>query len=704
MILNRLSGKPTNNLTTIAGAYIFEGDGQLNGIEVDSPAYLLPDRNDAIRVSSGALKIPLRFTEVPFSQLPDKDLRESLRLIGKRLADLENTQAGWWEWAKVSPLILDAQPELVSLNDFERAIIAYLWHLEQVNRSPHSWLTLEIERLPVSRARRIPSRAYGYLASHTEDWEYRTLTSVVPRRVLSVMAEELLDFYENRLAVHLINDLYRYLAARLERLLQLREDREIEQETGTHFRRLRVYGLWGQAITREQASERIKPTLEAIEGLYRRVRTMFDDTLCRAIPEKSWALVPATVRHTNLLVHDRHYRFVSILWEKWLSSPHYSKPKTELQTNLELQETARAFDRYCMLLVVRGLKQLGFEPVRASKWPSETMYLEGPVGRINVTWNRTLMTIRCEGEGFNLHIVPILSRLARAGTADEVKSRINALEHMAEDSETLIILYPGTRAEIEQHSPTLQLRLNSVGMFGMKFALLPVSPYELGVVERLARALRWTLWRSLYCSYPPKIEFPVKYWDDLRDLVHDWGRLASTEGHHLIVTRCPSDRERADLFGKLHDLQGKARSKGRQGRRDVDLLSQFKGSLEELLGEQGLFGRLLRCPIGGCDGASRGIELRDDDTFECTCACGCRWGIRKCTNCDQKYPYLENPQGEFSPGKVNWVDLTYGMDILAVPCQWGNYICPSCGICPELAAREPETCRACPAYLVGGVT
>ena len=64
----------------------------------------------------------------------------------------------------------------------------------QVCSKPITQLTSEIERLPISQARRIPTKAYSHLATHTEDWEYPKLSSVIPRRILSTFPTDLYDF------------------------------------------------------------------------------------------------------------------------------------------------------------------------------------------------------------------------------------------------------------------------------------------------------------------------------------------------------------------------------------------------------------------------------------------------------------------------------------------------------------------------------
>ena len=125
-------------------------------------------------------------------------------------------------------------------------------------RRPRTHLRVEVERTPVSRARRSPVQAASYLASHTEDWERPTLSAVIPKRILSVVRDDEYDIYENRVAARLVDNLLAYLAAADQRGLAtpgaLRRsacDFSATAGTGSHWRQARVFRLWGDTLRRE---------------------------------------------------------------------------------------------------------------------------------------------------------------------------------------------------------------------------------------------------------------------------------------------------------------------------------------------------------------------------------------------------------------------------------------------------------------------
>ena len=135
----------------------------------------------------------------------------------------------------------------------------HVGHLAEVCRRPRTHLRVEIERTPVSRARRFPAQAANYLAAHTEDWERPTLRAVVPKRILAVVREDQFDIYENRVAVRLVDHLVTYLRRRIlevSRLLRVFEeagDHGSSAAGGSHWRQRRIYQLWGDAIDASEA-------------------------------------------------------------------------------------------------------------------------------------------------------------------------------------------------------------------------------------------------------------------------------------------------------------------------------------------------------------------------------------------------------------------------------------------------------------------
>jgi hypothetical protein len=121
----------------------------------------------------------------------------------------------------VIPLIRRIKNKL-GLNEFEKLLYAKVFHLEEIFRVPHYLLEREIEKVNVSRAKRIPSKSYQYLASHTEDWIHKSIVSFKPSRILNEELELNFDIYENQLTIAFLERCLVYLNSRLKEVQDIK--------------------------------------------------------------------------------------------------------------------------------------------------------------------------------------------------------------------------------------------------------------------------------------------------------------------------------------------------------------------------------------------------------------------------------------------------------------------------------------------------
>ena len=121
----------------------------------------------------------------------------------------------------VIPLIRRIKNKL-GLNEFEKLLYEKVFHLEEIFRVPHYLLEREIEKVHVSRAKRIPSKSYQYLASHTEDWIHKSIVSFKPSRILNEELELNFDIYENQLTVAFLERCLVYLNSRLKEIQDIK--------------------------------------------------------------------------------------------------------------------------------------------------------------------------------------------------------------------------------------------------------------------------------------------------------------------------------------------------------------------------------------------------------------------------------------------------------------------------------------------------
>jgi hypothetical protein len=84
-----------------------------------------------------------------------------------------------------------------------------------------------------------------------------------------------------------------------------------------HWRnRNRICSLWGDQFQAGSALKTADKTLKLLKQLQYKLRGLLDTELYRAIPKQ--ATVGNTLKRTNILIDDQHYRYVDRLWQAWM--------------------------------------------------------------------------------------------------------------------------------------------------------------------------------------------------------------------------------------------------------------------------------------------------------------------------------------------------------------------------------------------------
>jgi hypothetical protein len=708
-----LNGKEPGRITLITDQAV-----EINGVMSSHGHFLLPASDDKAWINLGADQ-GLIIENLPFNHFPEKSERDNLIAIGKRLQSLEESRATWHDWLKVPPIAVNNMDKL-KVMPFEQILQKYIWHLQRICEQPRTHLTVEEERTPVWRARRIPLKAYEHLSIHTEDWEYKKARSVVPRKVLSTIPNEFLDFYENRLASRLLWEIHKHLSARLINIRKYKEIK-IELELGTHWRKERVYSLLGEVADPETIQKSISSIERILMPLYDKTLGMFDKPLFTSISPQSRDRIPPAVQSTNVLNNDRHYRFVNQMWREFLRDL-YSRPKTNLQVQLELQALCQDFDRYCLLLVCRALDQLGYKPDRSQDSlrleRGRCVRLVGNSSIVEIEWSDKGHFIIRDGEDVLLRMVPLIMDLSSIPDNAQLNSRLDQIikpwtkiktdqTKRAKSTKKLpsqlartLIMYPGTSEERRKLPLHLQRLLNTSGIdlsVPIDVGFLPISTYELGTVERVARCLRWAISGTHILSYPPRVSIPVKYQEQLLKNEH-WIITDKLLGVAKVLIN-PEEREYRQYIDQLRTLRGTLTRLGNQTQQDVERLDRYAEQLSTAF-EQ--LEHLRVCPL--CQKVARveDFHVSDGDIFTCECresSCQVTWGTRMCSHCHQPYPFLDFQKVEqvFDDWSPDWVDHQFGMDALAAPCPGSphSFICPSCGACGNRQVGDMIMCQEC---------
>jgi len=659
---------------------------------------------------------------------PDDLEAESVRAIGDRLDELTEAGATWLEWIDVVPLVPGIS-EQVDLLPLERLIQDQrnFGALKTICWKPRAHLHVEIERAPVSKARRVPAAAASYLAAHTEDWDRPLLHGILPKRILAEVRQDQVDIYENRVAARLLDNLGAYLNRRilvLRRLLRVFQAKEDCSSSlgGTYQRERRMSQLWGESIDANEGRRKAEVSLKELEALKYKLMGLVGSPLYKEVPR---AHVPSTLQTTNILSSDQHYRRVAELWREWARTGA-GRTRSPAELHAEAQRLSRGLDAFAMLLAVRALDTLGYEP-------SDAAFAE-PIARgtaMRVQGHGLEFTLRWRSDGTigvgvgerELTIVALTANLS-AGGDDRVRESLRRIRAALDerDNRDLLVLFLASDDGQASTEAELLASLHTVGN-DPRHALagagcLPVSPWELGSTERVARALRWFLSSARFLDYPLRVVVPEGA-RDLIDLREHARWIESLDGGATLELRTPPHdyewealdvesiartaeanlqeaiAEHQRLTDELRDAvrRGKTGSLVRQKHhaheevlRCERIATSSNDLVEQLRGAHARAIALLKCPIcGQTADPVRDFQPRNRGSFSCKCSeCGTTWGTRLCGDGHRYATML--PSGHFidvvqqGPG---WEDRVYGCDILALPArrsdgQWG-FVCPECG-------------------------
>lgn len=248
IFLDRLTGGKLSELPDafLPGRYCLLKPLVVNGHSHLQPGDLLSDDGSGvIRIQDAERQV--RSTEQTDDEQAESDLSaEAIVAIAGKLTHAQG--------ASVSPMLPAEMAAQCALEEIERNLATVLrdGHLHSISDRPRRDLRYDDLVAPVARARRLATSALSHLASHSDCWQQRTLSSVQPRKVLARFSEDDYAIYENRLYKRLLDRLDRHLARRLARIRgvnsRLERALEFQGSEQTHFRlREDICRLWGES-------------------------------------------------------------------------------------------------------------------------------------------------------------------------------------------------------------------------------------------------------------------------------------------------------------------------------------------------------------------------------------------------------------------------------------------------------------------------
>ncbi len=729
---DRLTGLDENKVDindAIPGRWLLslgEGTVFLNSVSASNYDFLIPDSSGKWNVLSDSKDREEGI--FPKSIIADDLEADSIHTISVLLSDLIDTDSTWHDWKTIVPLIPGINED-VDLHLLELEMIKNFGHLEVVCKKPRMHLHVEVERVPVSKAKRVPPQAVSYLASHTEDWDRPLIRGVMPKRILAEVRHDKFDIYENRVTARLVDNLIAYLIRRirkLRKLLKVFQDKEdySSEMAGTYQRHQRISKLWGQSIDANEGKKKVEETLHRLENLKYQIMGLLGSILYKEVPRRAY--VPTTLKNTNIFTNDQQYSHIADLWREWASTGA-EKVKSPKQFFDEGQQLCHGMNYFSMLLVIRALDSLGYQPKNRSikkvlcYGSNLELICSGQV--IHLKWlHDGVIHIEMDGRNLNILALPASLAFASNNQVAEILGHLGQSIENTEDGESLI-LYLGENDDSKAMDLSIRHALHTIGndprYKKSNIAFLPVSPWEIASTERIIRAIRWFISTQNYLSYPYKIAIPSNF--PIKDIVknnlrwlsfceekstleirvppkdHEWNQSGLQAYYDHFLQNCKNAEKRFKEIELELNKAGRNKKLIATLNRDKQLarnevteckkhLENIEKVIRELSNAKQQAESILICPTCGTKADSMNdFGVRGNDSFHCDCAsCGTFWEIRICCN-GHRYPVML-PSGDFfevSEEQPGWVDRIYGGDVLSLPGkkkdgEWG-FVCPDCG-------------------------
>jgi hypothetical protein len=378
-----------------------------------------------------------------------------------------------------SPFLPDVLRDLVELVDpepeMEQAMASGQW--DEIAARPRLDMHYVPETLPVARVKRVQASAIEHLSQHSELWARRSVSGVVPAKVLARVTEDDHAIYENIVFARLLDNCARWLNKRIAEVTAIAygqsQAREFEKGDERHrLLRQRICALWGQAwFSEAEDAHSARQTLERLEQMRSQVARLRRSELYRRIPRS--AKVPLRLRPTNIFQHDTRYRELRPLWAAMAIV--FSRDRiSETERYQAIAARQAAFQRYVLLLLCHALRDMG--GTRAD--------LEGLCYRVG-PWD-----LRIEEQLGELRInLFACGRMIRSRTIVLLLSKEDGTESRAADRSVFFAEDLQAASEVKQQDHDSRV----------------LNPFQFFAVERVRQLLEVDLAEEFLSQYPPAV-------------------------------------------------------------------------------------------------------------------------------------------------------------------------------------------------------
>ena len=275
----------------------------------------------------------------------------------------------------------------LEFGDFATQMEEDFKHIEAIFHAPYSKLNRTIEKVPVSRAKRISNRSNQYLAAHTEDWLHKGLVSFRPSRILTeeIISDE--NVFENQLVIALVTRAAHHLERKLRYTRDITEflieyskliEKHEKSEDCWYKKVRRELSLAGKVYDEQSGNYKAaNADIQVVTSTMKRLKKLRDSLLKLRQYDLFYnvdqRLVKSVQYHdTNVLINDKHYRYLKKLWVLLLKEENANPDDNKADADEYIINNVRNYGISIINYAVKDIEYLGYNIVGTDKqWKAQ---------------------------------------------------------------------------------------------------------------------------------------------------------------------------------------------------------------------------------------------------------------------------------------------------------------------------------------------
>ena len=275
----------------------------------------------------------------------------------------------------------------LEFGDFATQMEEDFKHIEAIFHAPYSKLNRTIEKVPVSRAKRISNRSNQYLAAHTEDWLHIGLVSFRPSRILTeeIISDE--NVFENQLVIALVTRAAHHLERKLRYTRDITEflieyskliEKHEKSEDCWYKKVRRELSLAGKVYDEQSGNYKAaNADIQIVTSTMKRLKKLRDSLLKLRQYDLFYnvdqRLVKSVQYHdTNVLINDKHYRYLKKLWVLLLKEENANPDDNKADADEYIINNVRNYGISIINYAVKDIEYLGYNIVGTDKqWKAQ---------------------------------------------------------------------------------------------------------------------------------------------------------------------------------------------------------------------------------------------------------------------------------------------------------------------------------------------